>query len=65
MAAPLSIYVGSQNKTPDSGTATLLVSSDEMNDIMKIVQAYEDVGILLKTITKTFERKIKEQTYGF
>ena len=31
-----------------SGTATLLISNEEMNDIMKIVQALEDSNVLLK-----------------
>ena len=32
-----------------------------MNDIMKIVQAFEDSNILLKGVTKAIENKIKEQ----
>ena len=36
-----------------------------MNDIMKIVQALEDVGILLKAISKTIKHKKKEQTDEF
>ena len=36
-----------------------------MNDIMKIVQAYEDYNILLKRTTKTIENEKKEQKGGF
>ena len=36
-----------------------------MNGIMKIVQTFEDSGILLKVITKTIENETKEQNGGF
>ena len=36
-----------------------------MNDIMKIVQAFEDSNILLKGVTKTIENETKEQKGGF
>ena len=36
-----------------------------MNDIMKIVQALEDSGILLKGVTKTIKNETKEQKEGF
>ena len=33
-----------------SGTTTLIISNEEMNDIIKIVQALEDSNILLKGV---------------
>ena len=39
---------GIQKKIQGSGTTTLIISSEEMNDIMKIVQSLEDSNILLK-----------------
>ena len=48
-----------------SGTTTLVVSSEEMNDIMKIFQALGDSNILLKGVTKTTENETKEQKGGF
>ena len=48
-----------------SGTTTLIVSNEEMNDIMKIVQALEDFNILLKGVTKTIKNETKEQKGGF
>ena len=36
-----------------------------MNGIMKIVETFEDSGILLKVITKTIENETKEQNGGF
>ena len=38
-----------------SGTTTLVISNEEMNDIIKIVQALEDPNILLKGVTKTIK----------
>ena len=35
-----------------SGTTTFIISNEEMNDIMKIVQALEDSNILLNEVTK-------------
>ena len=45
--------------------AKTLISNEEMNDIMKIVQALEDSNILLKRITRTIENETKEQKGGF
>ena len=41
------------------------ISNEEMNDIIKIVQALEDFNILLKGITKTNENETNEQKGGF
>ena len=46
-----------QKKTHDSGTITSIILNEEMNDLMKIVQALEDSNILLKRITKTIENE--------
>ena len=43
------------------GTTTLIISNEEMNDIMKVVQALEDSNILLKGVTKKIENETKEQ----
>ena len=52
-------------KKHGSGTTTLIISNEEMNDIMKIVQALEDSNILLKGVTKTSKNETKEQKRGF
>ena len=44
---------GIHKKILGSGTATLIISNEEMNDIMRIVQALEDSNTLLKRVTKT------------
>ena len=48
-----------------SGGTTLIISNEEMNDIMKIVQALDDSNILLKRVTKTIKNETKEQKRGF
>ena len=47
-ATTSAIDAGVQKKIYGSGTITLVISNEEMNDIMKIVQVVEDSGILLK-----------------
>ena len=36
-----------------------------MNDVMKIIEALENSGILLKGVTKTIANETKEQRGGF
>ena len=48
-----------------SGTTTLIISNDEMEDIIKIVKSLEDSGLLLKGVTETVQNEVKEQKGGF
>ena len=43
----------------------LITSNEEMNNIMKIVQALEDYNILLKVVTKTIKNETQKQKGGF
>ena len=54
-----------KKKIHGSGTTTLIISNEEMNDIIKIVQALEDSNILPKGVTKTIKNETKEQKGGF
>ena len=54
-----------QKKIHGSGTTTLIISNEKMNDITKIVQALEDSNILLKGVSKTNKNKTKEQEEEF
>ena len=47
------------------GRTTFVISNEQMNDIMKIAQALEDSGILLKGVTKTIKNETKEHKGGF
>ena len=64
-AAASAVDAGILKKIPVSRTTTLIISKEEMNDIMKIVQALEDSNILLKGVTKTIKNETKEQKGGF
>ena len=44
---------------------TLIISNDEINDIIKIVKSLEDSGWLLKGVTETLKNEVKEQKGGF
>ena len=48
-----------------SGATTLLISNEEINDMIKIVQALQNSNILLKGVTKTMKNETKEQKGGF
>ena len=43
----------------------LITEQEDMNDIIKIIEALENSGILLKGVTKTIENETKEQREGF
>ena len=42
-----------------------IISNEEMNDLMKIVEALKDSNILLNGVTKTITNETKEQKGGF
>ena len=58
-AAASAIDAGIQKKIHGSGTTTLIISNEEMNDIMKIVQALEDSNTLPKGFSKTIKNETK------
>ena len=59
------IDVGIKKKAHGSVTTTLIVSNEEINDIMKIVQALEGSNILLKAVTKTNKTETKNKNEDF
>ena len=58
----MQVYI---KKILGSGNTTLIILNEELNDIMKIIQALEDSDILLKGVTKTIKNKTKKQKGGF
>ena len=46
-------------------TTILIVSDEEMNDIIKIVKSLKESGLLIKDISKTIKNEAKEQKGGF
>ena len=64
LAAAMSAIDGSiQKKIHDSGVK-LIIEQEDMNDIIKITEALENSGILLKGLSKTIENETKEQRGG-
>ena len=63
-AAASAIDAAIQKKIHGSGSTTLIISNEETNDIMKIIQALEDSNILLKQVIKTSKNETKEQKGG-
>ena len=54
-----------KKKMLGSGTITLIISNDEMDDILKIVKSLENSGVLLKGVSETIQDEAKEQRGGF
>ena len=68
MAAASAADAGMHQKILGSGhnnNTTLIISNDEMDDILKIVKSLEDSGVLLKGVSETIQHEAKEQTEGF
>ena len=60
-AAASAADAGIHKKILGYGTTTLIISSDEMEDIIKIVKSAEDSGLLLKEVRETIQNDTKEQ----
>ena len=65
LAAAMSAIDGTIQKKIHGSGVKLILKQEDMNDIMKIIEALENSGILLKGVTKTIENKTKEQRGGF
>ena len=46
-------------------TTILIISNNEINNIIKIVKSLGDSGLLLKGVTETVQNEVKEQKGGF
>ena len=65
-AAASAADAGIHRKILGSGNmTTLIISNDEIHDIIKIVKSLKDSGLLVKGITETVQNEIKEQKGGF
>ena len=53
------------NKMFGSDTTTLIISNEEMNDIMEIIKSLEESGLLIKGVSETIINETKEQKGGF
>ena len=66
-AAASAANAGIHKKILGSGhnNTTLIISNDEMDDILKIVKSLEVSGVLLKGVRETIQNEAKEQRGGF
>ena len=48
-----------------SGTTTLIILNEEMNDIMKIINSLKESGLLIKSVSGTIKNEAKEQKDRF
>ena len=64
-AAMSAIDESIKKKMLGSGATTLIISNDEMHDILKIVKSLENSGVSLKGVSETIQHEAKEQRGGF
>ena len=58
-------YAAIQMKIYGSGSTALIISNQEMKDIMKIVKSLEKLGLLIKGISEAIKNEAKKQKGGF
>ena len=54
-----------QKKILRSGDTTLIISNNEIEDIIKIVKSLEDSSLLIEGVTETVQNEVKEQKGGW
>ena len=65
LTAAMSAIDGSIKKKIHGSGVKLIIEQEDMNNIIKIIEALENSGILLKGVTKTIENETKKQRGGF
>ena len=64
-AAASAADAGINRKILGSCNTTLIISNDEMKDIIEIVKFLEDTGLSMETVTETIQNEAKKQRGGF
>ena len=59
LTAAMSAIDGSIQKKIHGSGVKLIIDQEDMNDIMEIIEALENFGILLKRVSKTIENETK------
>ena len=65
LTAAMSAIDGSIKKRIHGSGVKLIIEQEDMNHIIKVIEAPENSGILLKGVSKTIENETKEQKGGF
>ena len=47
------------------GTTILIISNEEMNDIIKIIRSLEESGLLIKGVNKTIKNEVNKKKEDF
>ena len=65
LGSAMSAIDGSIQKKMNGSGVKLIIEQEDMKDIMKIIKALENSGILLKGVSKTIKNETKEQRGRF
>ena len=65
LTGAMSAIDGSIQKKIHGSGVKLIIEQEDMNDIMKTIEALENSGILLKGVSKKIENEAQEQRGGF
>ena len=52
-------------KGSEADAAILIISKEEMNDIIKIIKSLEESGLLIEDVSETIKNEAKERKGGF
>ena len=64
LTAAMSAIAGSIQKKIHGSGVQIIIEQEDIKDIMKIIKALKNSGILLKGVSKTFKNETKEQRGG-
>ena len=53
-----------QKNRSGPGTTTLIISNEEMNDLIKVVKSLQESGLLIKEVSEKIKNDAKEQKGG-
>ena len=62
---PSAADAGIHKKILGSRTTTIVISNDDMQDIIKIVKSLKDSGLLLKGVSETIQNESENKTEDF
>ena len=65
LTAAMSAIDGSIQKKIHGSGVKLIIDQEDVNDIIKIIEALENSAIFLKRVTKAIENETKEEIGGF
>ena len=61
----MSVTYAAKRKLYGSGTTSLTISNEEMEDIIEVVKSFEESAVITEGIRITIKNEAKEQKGGF